>query len=80
VDGLRLQVEVYRSASFTGIPTESDEALPFWCHRAAIPYEQMWADDAHWMPHMLAGHFVRLTAIFDGQEMLTHSLTLSKRA
>lgn len=80
VDGLRLQVEVYRSPTFTGSPTESEEALPFWCHRDAIPYEEMWADDAHWMPHMLAGHFVRLTAVFDGQEMLTHSLTLSKRA
>ena len=77
VDGLRLQVEVYRSSSFTGTPTESPEALPFWCHRDAIPYEEMWADDVVWMPHMLSGRFVRLTAIFDGQQMLTHSLTLS---
>lgn len=80
VDGLRLQVEVFRSSSFTGTPTESPEALPFWCHRDALPYEEMWADDAIWMPQMLAGHSVHLTAVFDGQEMLSHSLRLAELA
>ena len=77
VDGLRLQVEVFRSPTFTGTPTESPEALPFWCHKNAIPYEEMWADDREWLPHMLAGKFIRLHAVFDGQEMLSHSLLLS---
>lgn len=76
VDGLRLQVEVFRSPSFSGTPTESPEALPFWCKKDAIPFDEMWADDRVWIPHMLAGRFVRLKAVFDGQRMLSHALEL----
>lgn len=74
VDGLRLQVEVFRSPSFTGTPTESPEALPFWCHRNALPYSEMWADDRIWMPHMLAGERVYLDAVFEDQALLWHQL------
>lgn len=80
VDGLRLQVEVFRSATFTGTPTESPEALPFWCHREALPFDEMWADDRIWMPQMLADEQVYLDAIFDGQTLLTHTLRNSPEA
>lgn len=80
VDGLRLQVEVFRSATFTGTPVESPEALPFWCPRDALPFDEMWADDRVWMPPMLAGHQIHLDAVFDGQRMLSHALTLSEPA
>jgi 8-oxo-dGTP diphosphatase len=77
-DGLRLQVEVFRSPTFSGTPCESPEALPFWCPKSAIPYEEMWADDREWIPHMLAGKTVYLDAVFDGQVMLSHTLELSE--
>lgn len=48
-----IRCHVYRAASFTGSPTETDEATPVWTKLDAIPYERMWEDDRHWMPYLL---------------------------
>ena len=40
---------------FKGTPVETIEAKPFWCRCDEIPYDQMWADDAIWLPILLAG-------------------------
>jgi len=62
------QIEVYRSATFSGTVIETDEMRPQWFSVSKatsegspdatfepIPYDTMWADDIHWMPLMLAG-------------------------
>ena len=46
---------VYRAEDFTGIPTETDEAVPVWAPLQAIPYHRMWEDDIYWLPLLLAG-------------------------
>jgi 8-oxo-dGTP diphosphatase len=38
---------------------------------AAIPYEEMWADDRHWLPQMLAGGRFDAWFEFDGEVMLS---------
>ena len=38
---------------YSGQPTPSREADPFWCALAAIPYDRMWPDDAIWLPTVL---------------------------
>lgn len=45
---------------------ESREIRPIWMPLHAIPYEQMWDDAQHWLPHVLAGEYV--TAQFTFQE------------
>lgn len=36
---------------------ETEEARPFWCNIDSIPYEQMWPDDAIWLPRIISsGH------------------------
>lgn len=40
---------------FRGEIIETDEARPFWCDLGDIPYEQMWPDDAVWLPRVLQG-------------------------
>ncbi len=40
--------------AFSGDMEESDEAHPFWCDVDAIPYAEMWPDDAIWLPRALA--------------------------
>jgi len=73
-DGYALYVDVFSTDAVTGEPTASEEALPFWCARDAVPYDAMWADDILWFPLMLrevpfSGRF-----IFDGDTMVAHEL------
>jgi 8-oxo-dGTP diphosphatase len=71
VDGLHIHCTVFRSASFTGEPTETHEAKPQWFRFDEIPYDQMWADDRHWLPRMLQGERFDSWFEFDGETMLS---------
>ncbi|MFP4114553.1 MAG: 8-oxo-dGTP diphosphatase [Spirochaetota bacterium] len=73
-DGYRLTVYVFVSEVFEGNPVETDEALPFWAPVDEIPYESMWADDEHWLPLVLAGHYVEGRFTFRGDSMLSSRL------
>jgi 8-oxo-dGTP diphosphatase len=72
LDGLSIAVAVFRASGCHGEPSETDEATPLWVALDAIPYERMWPDDEHWLPHMLAGRAFRGYFIFDGERMLEH--------
>jgi len=76
VDGLRLHVQVFSAPDCTGVAVETDEAVPLWTPVGQIPYDEMWADDRVWLPHMLAGRPFALRALFDGDTMLGHALDL----
>ena len=58
-DGPQWLGYVFVAREFTGAMTETPEAKPFWCDVAAIPYHQMWADDAIWLPKVLAHGMLR---------------------
>lgn len=75
-DGLALHCTVFRAEGCSGQPVETDEALPIWTDVDHIPYDQMWADDARWMPHLLADRPFRGRYLFDGETMLGEELTL----
>ena len=70
VDGYALWVTVYAADDCEGEPTETVEAEPLWVPVDAIPYEQMWEDDRHWVPLMLAGTPFDGRYVFDGDDML----------
>lgn len=61
---------VYTASSFTGTPTETNEAKPVWTRIDAIPYERMWQDDALWLPLMLEGKPFVGKFVFDEDAML----------
>jgi len=61
---------VYRSDDFTGIPTETEEAIPLWVNVSEIPYDQMWADDRLWLPLFLAGTPFLGRFVFEGDTLL----------
>ncbi|MBB5034065.1 8-oxo-dGTP diphosphatase [Prosthecobacter vanneervenii] len=75
VDGLRMHVDVYVATAHEGEPVETDEAVPLWTPLHALPFDEMWADDIHWLERMLVerekflGRFV-----FDDDKMLTHEV------
>jgi 8-oxo-dGTP diphosphatase len=74
VDGYNLHCHVFRADTCVGQPIETDEANPFWVPLAEIPYPKMWADDATWLPHLIAGDRFRGRYVFDGDAMLAHEL------
>ncbi len=69
-DGYRLECTVFLANGYTGTPTSTDEAEPFWVEESAIPYDRMWEDDRYWLPLVLAGHTVQAAFFFDGERML----------
>ena len=70
-DGYALHCEVFTARDIEGKMIETEEAAPFWTEISAIPYGEMWADDAHWIPWMLAGRPFRGFFCFDGDRMLS---------
>jgi 8-oxo-dGTP diphosphatase len=74
-DGYSLQAHVFTATDATGEMRETEEAIPFWCDEAAIPYDQMWSDDCIWLPLMLAGTRFEAQFVFEDERMLWHNLT-----
>ena len=50
-----LEVHIFRSDDFEGIPIESEEMKPQWFFIDEIPFASMWPDDIQWMPLFLKG-------------------------
>ena len=42
-----------------------------WFPVAAIPFEEMWADDRHWLPQAIAGRCFQAWFVFDGETMVS---------
>ncbi len=70
-DGYSLHCAVFLARDFSGEPIETVEATPMWFEIAAIPYQEMWADDRHWLPQMLTGGRFDAWFEFDGEVMLS---------
>ncbi len=73
-DGLALHCVVFVAEGCLGDEIETEEAIPYWMEPSAIPYHDMWADDAYWMPGMLEGKSFKGYFHFDGEVMLSHHL------
>ena len=46
---------VFTTDSFTGMIKPSEEGTLHWFRIDEIPYNDMWQDDIHWLPMLLAG-------------------------
>ena len=73
-DGYSLHCAVFVAHDFTGDLIETDEALPIWTPLDSIPYNEMWADDIHWLPGVIQGGTFRGYFHFDGEKMLSKHL------
>jgi len=69
-DGYSLHCIVFRASGLEGEPIETDEAKPFWAPIERLPFDRMWADDAHWLPHVIRGETFEAWFDFDGERML----------
>jgi 8-oxo-dGTP diphosphatase len=79
VDGYGLHCAVFTAADCEGEAIETDEAAPLWTPVDAIPFQEMWADDEHWLPGVLAGRNFRAFFDFDGDAMLSRRVEWLER-
>ncbi|HWA73650.1 MAG TPA: 8-oxo-dGTP diphosphatase [Polyangiaceae bacterium] len=79
-DGYRLHAHLFVASGFRGTPRETDEAIPIWFALDSLPFHEMWADDALWLPHVLAGRSVVGRFVFEGDAMLDHELACDSGA
>lgn len=59
-----LEVHVFRADNWSGEIKETEEMRPQWFTIDAIPYDEMWPDDIHWLPVFLAGKKFRTRFLF----------------
>ena len=77
-DGYSIDVRIYVASSFTGVPQETDEAIPLWFKLDEIPYAEMWEDDQIWLPRVLGGESVDGRFVFESDRMLEHAVTFDR--
>ena len=73
-DGLAMRGYVFFAYSYSGTPTETVEARPFWAPVDNLPYDEMWKDDRNWLPIALSGKEFKARFIFDGDDMLSSDI------
>ncbi|MEO6871701.1 MAG: 8-oxo-dGTP diphosphatase [Chthoniobacterales bacterium] len=73
-DGFSLHCVIFLAHDFEGEPHETDEAIPLWTPLDAIPYDEMWGDDRHWLPLLIGGESFVGYFEFDGEELLSREI------
>jgi 8-oxo-dGTP diphosphatase len=76
LDGYRLHVTVFTARDCRGTAIETDEAVPLWTPLDQIPYREMWQDDPHWLPLLVAGRLFRGFFVFDREDLLSFRVEL----
>ncbi len=69
---LNWDMHVYFLKQWQGEPSESEEMRPRWYDTGRLPFESMWVDDKHWLPHLLNGNKLNADFLFneDGNDIL----------
>lgn len=74
-DPKELEVHVFKNDNFHGQAEETEEMKPQWFNHADIPFADMWPDDAHWIPLLLAGQQFEGTIWFkDENAIIRHDI------
>jgi mutator protein MutT len=69
-------VHVFVVREWGGEPSESEEMLPKWFSTNELPFENMWNDDAIWLPKILAGEKLKADFVFgeDNQTIANYKI------
>lgn len=66
------QVHLFLVKDWDGEPQETEEMKPQWFEKGIIPYEEMWDDDKHWLPHILEGKRLKAKFFFDEDDKVVN--------
>jgi 8-oxo-dGTP diphosphatase len=69
---------VYTATEFTGTPTATIEANPYWCQIDEIPFERMWEDDSYWLKQVLNGESFDGRFLFTEEKIIAHDVAFGK--
>ena len=70
-----LEVNVFKTSTFSGCPTESEEMAPKWFLTENVPFAKLWADDILWYPLMFQNKLFYGVFQFQGHDnMISHDL------
>jgi 8-oxo-dGTP pyrophosphatase MutT (NUDIX family) len=58
-------VTIYCITRWDGIPAETESTRPAWFDMGRMPWQNMWADNVHWLPKVLSGQRVDAIFLFD---------------
>ena len=64
------QVVVYTATDWEGEPQETDEMQPKWFSIDEMPFDFMWPDDKHWLPHVLGGSNLKAEFLFGENDVI----------
>lgn len=78
-DGYSIHVHVFIAYNYSGIPQETEEAVPLWFPVQEIPYDEMWEDDRIWLPEVMNGLMVNGRFTFEEDRMLEHEVNFTAR-
>lgn len=67
---------VFTATRHRGEPRPSAEASPFWVPVDNLPFQEMWDDDRHWLPRVLAGQRLEGDFLFANGRLLAHRLRM----
>ncbi len=65
---------VFVAWTFSGTPAATDEADPFWCPIARIPYSRLWQADSMWLPDVLRGRCVVADFLIHEDAVIEHRI------
>ena len=64
------QVHTFLVNEWEGEPIETEEMKPQWFKIEEIPYNKMWDDDKHWLPHILENKKLKAEFHFDKKDRI----------
>lgn len=72
-----IDVHVFVASSWDGAPIETEEMSPKWFKITNLPLDNMWPDDAYWLPEVIAGNKLEADFLFnDRYELIKHSVKI----
>ena len=74
INGFDMLGYAYIAKGFSGIPTKTVEADPFWCRVSEVPYERMWEDDKFWLPRLLCGECINAELVFSNNILTDYAV------
>lgn len=72
-----LEVHLFAVTAANGEPVETEEMAPQWFPVNNLPFDQMWADDIHWMSYFLDGKYFEGEFHFKDVHTLLHHRIIS---